>query len=132
MLTRRRFVQGMGGGVILSTSGLPLLASVPARGELAGPHFDLTIDTLPVNFTGRARTAIAINGQVPGPTLRMRQDGARTGAPRAERYVAVGREWVRVARLSADPGFYLNVDACAAEALALEPDHVPALEDQRP
>ena len=31
------------------------------------------IDELPVNFTGARRTAVAINGQVPGPTLRFRE-----------------------------------------------------------
>jgi hypothetical protein len=30
MLTRRRFVQGVGGGAILSASGLPLFDSTPA------------------------------------------------------------------------------------------------------
>ncbi len=73
MLTRRRFVQGAGGGLILSASGLPLQASPRANAQLTGSAFDLTIDTLPVNLTGRARTAIAVNGQLPGPILRMRQ-----------------------------------------------------------
>jgi len=40
---------------------------------LTGTQFDLTIDELPVNFTGAHRTAVAINGQVPGPTLRFRE-----------------------------------------------------------
>jgi len=73
MLTRRRFVQGMGGGVLLSASGLPLLGNTRAPSELVGPTFDLTVDTMPVNFTGAARNAVVINGQLPGPTLRMRQ-----------------------------------------------------------
>jgi FtsP/CotA-like multicopper oxidase with cupredoxin domain len=40
---------------------------------LTGTQFDLTIDELPVNYTGARRTAVAINGQVPGPTLRFRE-----------------------------------------------------------
>jgi CopA family copper-resistance protein len=40
---------------------------------LAGTHFDLTIDQLPVNFTGRDAIATAVNGSVPGPVLRWRE-----------------------------------------------------------
>ena len=59
---------------MLSASGRPLFGATPATGrELAGPSFDLTIDTLPVNFTGAARHAVVVNGRLPGPTLRMRQ-----------------------------------------------------------
>ena len=60
--------------------------------------------------------------------LRARQRDARASPGQAERWSAAGREWVRVARWSGDPGFHHNVEACAAEALALDQDHVPALE----
>jgi CopA family copper-resistance protein len=40
---------------------------------LVGPSFDLSIGELPVSFTGAARTAVAVNGQVPAPLLRMKQ-----------------------------------------------------------
>jgi CopA family copper-resistance protein len=40
---------------------------------ISGPEFDLSIGELPVNFTGADRTAIAVNGQIPAPLLRMRQ-----------------------------------------------------------
>jgi FtsP/CotA-like multicopper oxidase with cupredoxin domain len=72
---RRRFVQGLAGGALilaqgrgraLATAGSPVT-------ELTGPDFHLTIDELPVNFTGAARRAVAVNGQVPAPLLRMRQ-----------------------------------------------------------
>ena len=39
-----------------------------------------------------------------------------------------GLAWMRKARLSSDPGFYLNVQACADLALALAPEHARALE----
>ncbi|HVQ34336.1 MAG TPA: copper resistance system multicopper oxidase [Lysobacter sp.] len=70
-LTRRRFVQGLAGTALLPAvdSG----AAPAGPNVLTGPQFDLTIDTLPVNFTGTARRAIAVNGSIPGPTLRMRQ-----------------------------------------------------------
>jgi CopA family copper-resistance protein len=41
--------------------------------EVSGSHFELTLDTLPVNFTGRSAVATGINGSSPGPTLRWRE-----------------------------------------------------------
>ena len=75
MFTRRRFVQGLSGGALLLTRGRGrALAAGPAPAtELTGPDFHLTIDELPVNYTGAARRAVAVNGQVPAPLLRMRQ-----------------------------------------------------------
>ena len=72
MFSRRRFVQGLGSGGLLLASG-PRAFAAARPGELTGPQFDLTIDTLPVNITGAPRRAIAVNGQLPAPLLRMRQ-----------------------------------------------------------
>jgi FtsP/CotA-like multicopper oxidase with cupredoxin domain len=72
MLTRRRFVHGLGAGTLLLGGG-PRSFGAPAARELTGPEFDLTIDTLPVNLTGVPRRAVAVNGQLPAPLLRMRQ-----------------------------------------------------------
>lgn len=78
-LPRRRFVQGLvAGGVI---SALPAWAWSTANAStgtqsppvLSGTEFDLVIDELPVNFTGKATTATTINGSLPGPTLRWRE-----------------------------------------------------------
>ena len=74
---RRRFVQGLAAGGALAAIGLPrgtrantlTSASMPT---LSGTEFDLVIDELPVNYTGAPRTAIAVNGTVPAPTLRWR------------------------------------------------------------
>jgi FtsP/CotA-like multicopper oxidase with cupredoxin domain len=76
-LDRRRFVQGLTGGALLAGSGR-LCGAPAARGELVGPNFDLTIDELPVNLTGAARHAVVVNGQLPAPTLRMRQGDSVT------------------------------------------------------
>lgn len=45
----------------------------------------------------------------------------------AANWVAVGQQWVRQARISADPGFYLNVDGCVDQALARVSDDATAL-----
>lgn len=73
--SRRRFVQGIAG-----TAGLLVLprfaipATQSANGAvLCGTRFDLEIGELPVNITGTPRTAVAVNGQVPGPQLRWRE-----------------------------------------------------------
>jgi CopA family copper-resistance protein len=82
-LTRRRFVQGLAaGGAIaaLDWGAHPLFGEVGhhALGTLTGNHFDLTVDYLLVNFTGKHRIATAVNGSVPGPTLRWREGETAT------------------------------------------------------
>ena len=75
MFTRRKFVLGAAGGAMLAAHGRgrAFAATVPSAGELTGPEFHLTIEELAVNFTGASRRAVAVNGQVPAPLLRMRQ-----------------------------------------------------------
>jgi CopA family copper-resistance protein len=74
-LSRRRFVQGLAGGALLLSSARNFSwgAEDRSRSALVGPNFDLTLTETPVNFTGRPRVATAVNAQVPGPLLRMRQ-----------------------------------------------------------
>jgi len=59
--------------------------------------------------------------------IRASQARARALPGRPESWVRVGWEWVRKARLSADPGFYVNVASCADEALRQAPDDAGAL-----
>lgn len=42
-------------------------------GSAAAAEYNLVIDETAVNITGRERTAMTINGQIPGPTLRFRE-----------------------------------------------------------
>jgi len=77
-VSRRRFVQGLAGGAViagLDWGGWRAFAETghgtPAT--LTGTHFELVIDSLPVNFTGKPSLATAVNGSVPGPTLRWRE-----------------------------------------------------------
>lgn len=73
---RRRFVLGVTSCGVLTLSGgwsRRSLAQSTGASEIRGPEFDLTIEPQPVNFTGTDRVATAINGGVPGPTLRWRE-----------------------------------------------------------
>ncbi|MDD2106168.1 MULTISPECIES: copper resistance system multicopper oxidase [Pseudomonas] len=76
--TRRSFVKGLAATGLLGGLGMwrtPVWA-VTSPGQpnvLSGTEFDLYIGELPVNITGTARTAMAINGSIPGPILRWRE-----------------------------------------------------------
>lgn len=78
-VSRRKFVQGLAlGGVAASTSlwRLPAhaqQAQFPQIPMLAGNQFDLSIGASRVNFTGRPRPAITVNGSLPAPILRWRE-----------------------------------------------------------
>jgi CopA family copper-resistance protein len=65
MIKRRRFVEGL--ALAASTAGFGL--AKPARAAT----IDLTVGALPVNLTGRARIATAVNGVLPGPVVRLRE-----------------------------------------------------------
>ena len=76
--SRRTFVKGLAAGGLLGGLGLwrsPVwaLTSPGQPTVLAGSEFDLFIDQTPVNLTGRHRTALTINGSLPGPLLRWRE-----------------------------------------------------------
>ncbi|MDZ3829773.1 copper resistance system multicopper oxidase [Pseudomonas monsensis] len=76
--SRRTFVKGLAAGSLLCGLGLwrtPVWA-LNASGqlhELSGSEFELFIGETPVNFTGSPRTAMTINGSLPGPLLRWRE-----------------------------------------------------------
>ncbi|WP_443690750.1 copper resistance system multicopper oxidase [Pseudomonas sp.] len=76
--SRRTFVKGLAAGGILSGLGLwrtPVWAvtSPGLPSVLTGNEFDLFIGESPVNITGSPRTAMTINGSLPGPLLRWRE-----------------------------------------------------------
>ncbi len=76
-LSRRRFVQGLALGGVAAGAGLWRLpasaANLHAVPELHGADLHLSIGRAPVDFTGRARQAITVNGSLPAPTLRWRE-----------------------------------------------------------
>ncbi|WP_236197226.1 copper resistance system multicopper oxidase [Pseudomonas glycinae] len=76
--SRRTFVKGLAAGSLLGGLGLwrtPVWAlNSPGQiNELSGTDFELFIGETPVNFTGQPRTAMTINGSLPGPLLRWRE-----------------------------------------------------------
>ncbi|AKA24661.1 copper resistance system multicopper oxidase [Pseudomonas chlororaphis] len=76
--TRRSFIKGLAAGGVLAGTGLwqqPLWAR-SADGQLpalSGQQFDLFIGESQVNYSGTPRTAMTINGGLPGPLLRWRE-----------------------------------------------------------
>ncbi|HGM5551233.1 TPA: copper resistance system multicopper oxidase [Pseudomonas putida] len=76
--SRRTFVKGLAASGLLGGLGLwraPVWALNPTGqiNELSGSEFELFIGETPVNFTGSPRTALTINGSLPGPLLRWRE-----------------------------------------------------------
>lgn len=83
--SRRRFAQGVaiGGAVAaLEWHGWSAFGETGSRNPatLSGKRFDLSIDSLRVNFTGRRSVATAINGSVPGPILKWQEGDTVTVA----------------------------------------------------
>src|SRR6516164_702022 len=80
LFSRRRFVQGMlASGVVAAFDLWKWPASAAeSRSKLTpatlpASYFNLAVEQVPVNYTGRAAYATAVNGSVPGPTLRWRE-----------------------------------------------------------
>jgi CopA family copper-resistance protein len=78
IITRRRFVQGVVAGGVIAGLDLwrwPAFAdkSAAVAPILSGSSFNLVVEQVPVNYTGRPAYATAVNGSVPAPTLRWRE-----------------------------------------------------------
>jgi CopA family copper-resistance protein len=79
LLSRRRFVKGLAATGVAASVGVLRHDTVAAAGKrqrqdvLTGTDFDLTIGRTSVDITGSPRTAITLNGSVPGPELRWRE-----------------------------------------------------------
>lgn len=79
--SRRRFVTGLASATTLSLLGSQSSASAASNSagayssapQLSGSRFRLSVEHLPVNFTGRTKQAVAINGSVPAPILRWKE-----------------------------------------------------------
>jgi CopA family copper-resistance protein len=77
-LSRRRFVQGLATGGAIAGLGLwprgsQAQAAVGNPHVLRGTDFDLEVGQTLVDYTGRTRPAVTVNGTLPGPILRWRE-----------------------------------------------------------
>ena len=76
---RRSFVRGIAASGALGALGFHAPASTQTRVDggaapvLSGTQFELEIASTAVDFTGSARTATTVNGQLPAPILRWRE-----------------------------------------------------------
>ncbi|MFC5582438.1 copper resistance system multicopper oxidase [Rhodanobacter terrae] len=83
-LSRRRFVQGvaLGGAAaglgLLRPSNVWALTSPGHPTVLSGTDFALDVVEVPVNYTGKTRPAVTINGGIPGPILRWKEGSTVT------------------------------------------------------
>ncbi|MGN2384817.1 copper resistance system multicopper oxidase [Pseudomonas syringae] len=96
--SRRTFVKGIAAAGVLGGLGLwrsPSWAASgsPALSVLSGTEFDLSIGEMPVNITGRRRTAMAINGGLPGPLLRWKEGDTVTLRVRNRLDAATSIHW---------------------------------------
>ena len=76
--SRRTFVKGLAIAGAAASVGVLRDASAQTTTRkpsetLSGTSFDLRIGETPMNFTGRTRTALTVNGSIPAPTLRWRE-----------------------------------------------------------
>lgn len=78
---RRRFLQtSLGSAAALGTAGLlPAWARPASMGNLGlpsltGTEFDLTVSKFPIRIDGRNTMATGVNGTVPAPLIRFRED----------------------------------------------------------
>jgi tetratricopeptide (TPR) repeat protein len=89
-----------------STQASTVVATVDSH------EIDSTLALAKTSGTSAVDTALA--------TMR---EAAVKNPKKADLWIALGRAWIRKARESSDPGYYLHADACARMALALEPSN---------
>lgn len=105
------------------TAPAPAAEAAPAPAVKTGNPIETPLD---------AESALALALAPPGGEgavdrmLAEAQAAARQRGKNPDLWVALGQVWVRQARATPDPGFYVNARAAAELALGLEPDHVAA------
>jgi tetratricopeptide (TPR) repeat protein len=107
---------------------LVLLLAGCAKDPAPAPNAAMSVSMLPPGESQAICLASVQGESAVDLDLKRTQAKARSLPSRADSWVASGRGWVRKARWSADPGFYVNVEGCAAQALRVDPGYVPAME----
>ena len=103
----------------------PVAAAAAAPAGPASPAVDPDA-SLPAN----QRLALAASGGTTqaDKSVAEAQKAVRDNRAKDDLWIMLGRAWVKKARESADPGFYLNADACAQVVLERSPDQKLALD----
>ena len=103
------------------TAAVATVQAAPAPGPAADPDA-----SLPKN----QRLALAKSTGTTGAdkAVTEMQKVVRENRAKDDVWIMLGRAWVRKARESADPGFYLNADACAEIVLERDPSQRLALD----
>ncbi|HNA22060.1 MAG TPA: twin-arginine translocation signal domain-containing protein, partial [Agitococcus sp.] len=75
-LNRRQFITGCSTGIAVASMGISrhaLAKTQPRQAHyqpiLRGNQFKLTVGRQDINFTGKTRQAVTVNGSTPAPTL---------------------------------------------------------------
>jgi tetratricopeptide (TPR) repeat protein len=106
---------------------LSLSACAPTAPESTEPA--IVAASAPTQDAALTEARALATSLVPGdPDLAQAARGVQTLGHKPDSWVTLGQAWVRRARRTADPGHYLNADACATVALALAPEFRPALD----
>lgn len=105
----RRITAGVIAGALLGAFSLTVTASSADPDFTAAEARQLCLAPLP-------------------PTTKQITPAATKTPETSKEWVERGWNWVRRARLAGDPGFYVNVSGCVAEALRDAPGHAGALE----
>ena len=116
--------------VLGAVVGYGMVREEPAPAKAEAPKVEATKADPDANLTPSQRLALA---KLTGATGADRavtdaQEAARQNPQKDDTWVLLGRAWVRKARESGDPGFYVNADAAAEVVLSRAPEHKLALD----
>jgi tetratricopeptide (TPR) repeat protein len=114
--------------VLVLASSLLACSEKPKREEVTAPKTAAAVDS-DANLSPQQKLALAkVTGQG-GADLEVTaaQKSVRENMQKDDLWITLGRAWIRKARESNDPGFYLNADACASVVLEREPGNALAL-----
>lgn len=118
----RRRIPGMRTASILAGTLLLLLAGCDRGGSSAAPEDPAPHATPAASRVDEAKR-IAMSppaGETPVDEM-IRVLQAKPNPGKSGWWVNLGKAWVRKARESSDPGYYVNADACAEAALEIAP-----------
>ncbi|HEY6562286.1 MAG TPA: tetratricopeptide repeat protein [Polyangiaceae bacterium] len=117
------------GAILLASSAVALFGQLQRPPAASAPT---VVPSAPVETPGDRTRRLALAPVAGAAEIDAQIRGAAHAAqklPRkSELWVALGQLWIRKARETSDPGYFINARACADVALELEPDNRLALD----